>query len=182
MAGKPGELGGRQVFAAGVLALGEFDRRTGGRRGPIGPRREVGRANWRRGQEDQREQADSVKKGKTPASPQCRPRAVVPRDDPTIGRRRGSKWILGLSGRSPRHCSRCQPPRRSGQSTATPRGGGHHLPPVGHRAADKGQRCADGWAAGIEARTKLRHLISGHTIASANERPLRPHRRAMSRR
>jgi len=32
-------------------------------------------------------------------------------------------------------------------------------------AAEQGQRCADGWRAGIEARTKLRHLIAGHTIA-----------------
>ena len=31
-------------------------------------------------------------------------------------------------------------------------------------AAEQGQRCADGWPAGIEARTKLRHLIAGHTI------------------
>ncbi len=32
-------------------------------------------------------------------------------------------------------------------------------------AAEQGQRCADGWPAGIEARTKLRQLITGHSIA-----------------
>jgi endonuclease YncB( thermonuclease family) len=31
-------------------------------------------------------------------------------------------------------------------------------------AAEKSQRCADGWPAGIEARTRLRHLIDGHAI------------------
>jgi len=32
-------------------------------------------------------------------------------------------------------------------------------------AAEQGQRCADGWKAGIEARTELRRLIAGHAIA-----------------
>jgi len=32
-------------------------------------------------------------------------------------------------------------------------------------AAEQGQRCADGWRAGIEARTTLRELIAGHAIA-----------------
>lgn len=32
-------------------------------------------------------------------------------------------------------------------------------------AAEKGQRCADGWPAGIEACTRLRHLIDGRAIA-----------------
>ncbi|WP_428673795.1 thermonuclease family protein [Reyranella sp.] len=32
-------------------------------------------------------------------------------------------------------------------------------------AAEQGQRCADGWRAGFEARTTLRKLIAGHAIA-----------------
>jgi endonuclease YncB( thermonuclease family) len=31
-------------------------------------------------------------------------------------------------------------------------------------APEKSQHCADGWAAGIEARTRLRHLIDGRVI------------------
>ncbi len=32
-------------------------------------------------------------------------------------------------------------------------------------AAEKGQRCAGGWRAGVAARTELRRLIAGHAIA-----------------
>jgi hypothetical protein len=32
-------------------------------------------------------------------------------------------------------------------------------------AAEKSQKCADGWPAGIEARTRLRQLIAGRTVA-----------------
>ncbi len=32
-------------------------------------------------------------------------------------------------------------------------------------AAEQGQRCADGWRAGIEARTALRHLIDGRSVS-----------------